>query len=346
MRFCSSTTHRDNDNTTPRQVTAPRPLATTIPRALAVFIFLLASSVACGDDSSSNEEDTIPEELALPGDAFYPESITVDTDGSLYVGSLVGGQIVRFASGATTSEVFVSGDDFAGATGVFATDGQLYVCAVDIEQLLQGQVPTTEVRVYSTSSPGEPAVQTLAIDGPSFCNDFAQDNAGNIYVADSLGRILVLPQGADTLEVWSSDPLLTSSDPAGFGADGISFDGQGALYVNTFTDGRLLRISIGDGGEAESVEEVNVSPALTLPDGMRQLDPETLVLVQGSGQVVKVSISGNSATSEVLRDGLNMPTSLAVQEDAFWITEGQAGILFGLAQGPPSLPFRMVSEPR
>ena len=61
--------------------------------------------------------------------------------------------------------------------------------------------------------------------------------------------------------------------PTGFGADGICFDGAGALYVNTFTAAKLLRIPIGADGSAGAVTDIAVvkvaapAPLPTLPWG-------------------------------------------------------------------------------
>lgn len=84
-----------------------------------------------------------------------------------------------------------------------------------------------------------------------------------------------------------------------------------------------------------------MTPALSAPDGMRMQGDDTLIVVNGTGQLVAVDLGGGgaTATSTVLRSGLAMPTSVAITAEGYWVTEGQIGILLGQAEGPPSLPF-------
>lgn len=305
----------------------------TRPRPWIILLALLLH--ACGD-----AEVTTPVPRELPSERFYPESVTATPDGTLYVGSLATGQVVEFASGAATATVFLPGGDPEGVTGLFADigSGTLFLCAVDIAQLLDQTPPTSEVRAYDLETAALKA--RYPFPEPGFCNDFARDDRGTLFVTDSLGRIYQLPEGATSLALWSSDPLLGPSVPTGFGADGIAFDGAGNIYVNTFSDGRLIRIRIAEDGSAGDAVEIAVSPALNGPDAMRMLDASTLLVVNGNtGQLVRVALSGAAGTATVVRDGLNMPTSVAVTGATYWVTEGQVGVLFGLVAGPPALPF-------
>lgn len=296
---------------------------------------------ACG-----GEEVTAPVQRELPSDEFYPESVTATPDGTLYIGSLATGQVVAFAPGAATARELLPGGDPKGVTGLFADveDGTLYLCAVDVAQLLNQTLPASEVRAYDLETAALKA--TYPFPEPGFCNDLARDDRGTLFVTDSLGRIYQLAAGASSLALWSGDPLLGPSAPTGFGADGIAFDGAGSLYVNTFSDGRLIRIPIAEDGSAGEAVEIQVSPALNGPDAMRMLDANTLLVVNGStGQLVRVALSGAEGTATVVREGLNMPTSVAVTGATYWVTEGQVGVLFGLVAGPPALPFVVTPVP-
>lgn len=292
------------------------------------------------------DEPTAPVEFQLPGDQYYPESVTSTADGALYVGSLATGRVDELAPGATTASVFLRGGDPKGVTGLLADEesGTLFLCAVDITQLLEQTPPTSEVRAYDLET--AELKMTYPFPGPAFCNDLALDDRGNLFVTDSLGRVYQIPEGAASLALWSSDPLLGPSTPGGFGADGIALDGAGNVYVNTFSDGRLIRIPIAGDGSAGDAVEIQVSPALSGPDAMRMIDASTLLVVNGnSGELVRVSLSGAAGTSTLVRDGLNMPTSVAVTGSTYWVTEGQIGVLFGLVPGPPVLPFVVTPVP-
>ena len=151
---------------------------------------------------------------------------------------------------------------------------------------------------------------TYAFPSPAFCNDMAFDGNHNLYVTDSFGKIYRLPDGGSALAVWSSDPKLASAMPMGFGADGIVWDGKSSLYVTSFTDGALLRIPINPDGTAGAASTVSVTPALNLPDGLRLLDQNTLLLVEGVGRLTRVAVSGSTGTATTIKSGLNGPTSV------------------------------------
>jgi sugar lactone lactonase YvrE len=217
----------------------------------------------------------------------------------------------------------------------------LYLCAfLDLTKM----PPPNEVRAYDLDSGALKA--KYAFSGPSFCNDFAIDQAGNTFVTDSVGKIYELAAGATSLAVWSADPLLAPSSVTGVGADGIAFDGHGNLYVNTFDSGRLVRIPILADGSAGSATELELPAPLQNPDGMRMLDETTLILVEGgAGRLTKVTVSGNAATTSTLADGLSGPTSVVDVAGRYWVTEGQLGHFLGTIPGSPTLPFHVKRIP-
>jgi sugar lactone lactonase YvrE len=298
---------------------------------------LLSLTLACG---SSGPADV--DQLTLPGDNYYPESLNVGADGALYVGSLATGQVTRFAPGATTAQVLLAPGSVKAVAGVLVDDaaGALYLCTDDT----------------SAQNPAPPAVRSIRLsDGTTlatypfpaagFCNDLAFDGQHNLYVTDSTGKIYRLANGGSALALWSSDPSLAPPTPQGFGADGIVWDGQGSLYVNTFSNSTLLRFPIKADGSAGAPTPIRVSPALSSPDGMRLMDASTLLVVEGAGRLTKVAVSGTTATGTVLKDGLNGPTSVAHYGGYGWVSEGQLGHFLGTLSGPPSTPFLVRRVP-
>lgn len=313
-----------------------------------VGLALATAMAACGtsgtsDGVSSPAAATVSTTRGLPGDRFYPESASASADGTLYVGSLGTGQVVAFARGQSTATTFIAGGDPKGVSGVLADSASstLWLCAVD----LSTKPPATELRAYDLASGTKRGSYPFA--DPAFCNDMALDKAGNLFVTDSFGGVWQLKKGAKQLGVWKRDPLLAPSAPTGFGADGIALDGNGSMFINTFSDGRLLKIAINEDGTAGSLSAVTVTPPLSAPDGMRMLDPKTLVVVDGSaGKMLKVSLgAGNEAIATTIASGLNAPTSLALVGDTFWVSEGQLSTLLG-SPGSPKLPFALRAVPK
>lgn len=309
----------------------------------AAGLALAAASVAACGSTSAAEPAPLTDPLAgsattlkLPGNRFYPESVSASSDGTLYVGSLGTGQVVSFARGQTTAKPLVAGGDPKGVSGVLAdaASSTLWLCAVD----LSAKPPASELRAYELATGSKKT--SYPFDKPAFCNDLVLDDAGNLFVSDSFGGVWELKKGARALAIWKRDPLLAPSSPSGFGADGIALDGKGSMFVNTFSDGRLLKIAINADGSAGALSPITVTPPLAAPDGMRMLDANTLVMVDGTaGTMLKVSLgAGGTATATTVASGLKGPTSLARVGETYWVTEGQLGTLLG-QPGSPELPF-------
>lgn len=309
---------------------SPRP-------ALALSALLSLAQAACGPAGPADVA-----QLELPGAAYYPESVSAASDGTLYVGSVGTGQVVRFAPGATAAEVLVPPSPGTAVAGVLVDEsgGALYYCAND----QAGKAPPT---LRSVGLRDGAARGAWPFPAPGFCNDLAFDGARRLYVTDSGGKIYRLLPSAAALAPFSADPALAPSSPQGFGADGVVWDGEGALLVNTFSDPALLRIPIGADGSAGPAARIAVSPALGSPDAMRLLGPGRLLVVEGAGRLSEVTLSGAAATARVLADGLDSPTSVATYGRQAWVSEGQLGHFLGLVSGPPKTPFvlRRVALP-
>ena len=276
--------------------------------------------VTPGSDAGPVARPTELAQLDLPGAPFFPESITASKDGTLFVESIAGSGIVKFEAGTRARKTFAAPGTVKGVAGVFDDDdaNTLYACNVDSRA-----TPTASVvRAFDLTSGAAKASYPFLTTG--FCNDFARDTAGNLYVTDSLGKIYLLKKGATALVPWSADPKLAPTSPGGFGADGISFDGTSTIYVNTFTDNGLLRIPVQADGSAGAVETTTVTPALSGPDGMRQIDATTLLVVEGAGRLSRVKVTGATGQSIPIVNRVDSPTGVAVTGGSYWVTEGSS----------------------
>jgi sugar lactone lactonase YvrE len=271
---------------------------------------------ACGTDDPPQ-----PELFDLPGNAYFPESLSASADGTLFVGSLATGQVTAFANGATEGRTVVGDATVTGVAGVHVEGDELWLCSVDTTF----QRPT-ELRSFALDGTPREAFSL----GAGFCNDLAFDAAGRLYVTDSFsGTVLRLEDGA--LVPWLEDPALAPAMAGAFGLDGIAFTG-GALYVTKFDTGGVYRIAIAADGSAGAVTELGTFAS---PDGLRALGEDSLLLVEGAGRLVRLAIAGGTPT--VLADDLDMPTAVVHARGSAWVTEGQLGRLF--AGEAPNLPF-------
>lgn len=280
--------------------------------------------VACGTDDPAPQPDLI----ALPGDAYYPESLSADADGTLYVGSLTTGQVTAYTDGdATPRAVVAAGAGVPGVAGVVVHGDELWICSID---------PTfqrdTEARSFGLD--GTPR-EALPLGPGRFCNDLAFDAAGALYVTDSFsGTVLRRAPGEAALAPWLEDAALAPATAGAFGLDGIAIAGD-AVIVTKLDTGELYRIAIADDGRAGEV--TRLPGTFAGPDGLRAGPDGSLLLVEGAGRLVQLEADGTNVRG--LADDLDQPTAVVAARGAAWVTEGQLGRL--LAQPPvaPRLPF-------
>jgi len=291
-----------------------------------------------------------PASLQLPGDKFYPESLSATNNGKVYVGSIATGEVVEFEPGQTSSTAFLApGGTLAGVAGVLVDEvsHSLFLCAVDTSFHT-----TPSVRRYDLASgallatysfPGSPAATEPPKPTLGFPNDLAFDAEHHLFVTESFGgavyRVSDL-ETSSTMSLWVTDPSLAPVHMSAFGANGISWDGSG-FYVNNNDTGAVVRIAMNDDGSAGAITRLSVQPALQHPDGQRQLDSHTLLVVDNVGVLSKLVIDANNdAKVTAIRTGLDAPTSVVVVGGAYWVTEGQltSSLLTGK---PPHLPFML-----
>lgn len=288
--------------------------------------------------------------LALPGPAFYPESLTAAADGTLFTGSVATGQVVKFLPDDEKATTFIAaGGSVKGVAGVLVDDttNSLFICAVDPTFQTLGSVQrydlSTGALAATFSFTG--AVQSDGGTNPFFAfpNDLAFDESHRLYVTDSFaGKIYrvanVSSDGA--LVEWASVPELAPAQQGAFGGDGISWDGAGHFYVNNNNTGALVRITLNTDGSAGAQDVITVTPALGHPDGQRQLDANTVLVIDNDGTLSKLALSGNGATATPLANGLDAPTGVVKVGGDYWVSEGQ--ITTSLLTGaPPNLPFAL-----
>jgi hypothetical protein len=296
----------------------------TTPRIL-LAISLAPLLVACGDDALDQ-----PEQLVLPND-YYPESLAAGADGTLYVGSLVGGNVAAYADGSTTPTMLLADASVTGVAGVLVHENELWLCSVD------GQFRhPTEVKSFGLDGA---AHGTFPLGAQQFCNDVTFDAAGNLYATDSFsGTVMRLARNAGALETWFTDPALAPASQGAFGLDGIVAI-EGALIVGKLDTGGLYRIPINADGSAGTATPIGVTPPLTAPDGIRALDERTLLVAENSGALARVTLAGTTATATVLASDLDQPTGVAVARGSAWVSEGQLARLFARPPQAPSEPF-------
>jgi len=290
-----------------------------------------------------------PSVVALPGDRAFPESVTSTTDGTLYAGSLASGGVFRAMPGAAQADVWIKPGTFGTRSilGVLADEksGTLWVCSNDMSKLGvpgPGSATGSALAGFDLKT-GAGKISAKFPGTHTFCNDMAVGADGSVYVTDSfMPQILRLPPGGKQLEVWLKDPKFQPAQ--GFGLDGIVFGGDGSLYVDTFTEAKLFHVEVKD-GKAGAVTQIEASRPLELTDALRPIGGDAFLLIEGAGRLDRMTVEGDSATIETIKDGLLGPTGVTLIGNIAWVSEGQLSYLFGKKGQAPKLPFQLSSAP-
>lgn len=296
---------------------------------------------------------SVPSSIDLPGDRVFPENITSSKDGTIYVGSLGMGGVIRIKPRSTKAEVWIKPGTLGlrSTFGLLADDksGTLWVCSNDLSGLgvpggssesgsyLKGYDLNTGAGKVSVKLPGD---KTL-------CNDITVGPDRATYVTNTMApQILRLPSGGKEFEVWSSDTMLAPPGGGGAGLDGLSFLDDGSLIVDTYTPGELFRVDVKD-GKAGKVTKLTPSRKLVLADAIRPLGHGTFLIVEGGGRLDRMVVKGDTAEIETLKDGYAIPTGAAVVGKTAWVAEGQLSYVFDPSKKgqTPNLPFHIYSVP-
>jgi sugar lactone lactonase YvrE len=258
-------------------------------------------------------------EITLPATRIFPESITSTADGTLIVGSLGHGNVLRIAPGKTTADEWIKpgAGGLNGVLGVFADEKgkTLWVCSNNLEN--KGE--PTAVMAFDLKSGAPKGTYKLPGEGP-LCNDIAVGPDGTAYIADTrLATVLMLKPGSKALDVAAKDPLLA-------GADGLAFGDKTTLYVNSVTAGKLLRVDLGPDGKSKKVTELKLSRPLDRPDGMRAIGAHRLLLAENSGKMDIVTFEGpdmQNAMIKTIKEGLEATPGVTATKGMAWLIEGK-----------------------
>jgi sugar lactone lactonase YvrE len=257
--------------------------------------------------------------ITLPGTRVFPESITSTSDGTLIVGSLGHGNVMRIAPGTTTAEEWIK-------PGTGGLNSILGVCADEKNKLLwvcsNKLGPTgeaTAVKTFDLKSGAPKNSYVLPGDG-TLCNDIAVGADRTAYVTDTRqGSVVMLKPGATALEIAAKDPLLA-------GADGLAFGDKTTLYVNSVTAGKILRMDLGPDGKATKVIELKLPRPLDRPDGMRAIGKQRLLLAENSGKMSIVTFTGSGMDTvalQTLKEGMASTPGVTATKGMAWVVEGK-----------------------
>jgi sugar lactone lactonase YvrE len=332
--------HPESALNCPRRVLPIRHAAAALAAAV-----LATAGCSRGEQTPQPDRPTnqaIPEEISIPGERVFPESITSTADGTLYIGSMGESQIYRVLPGATAAEVFIppGTGDIRQVFGVLADEasGTLWACSNLLGEGLPGASAPGPSALHGFELATGISSSSHALPAGAMCNDIAVAPGGDVFVTDSNGMLVLrLATGTTALEGWSPPGAF---GPPGGVLDGIAVVG-GRVIVNTLLTNKLFAVEIAADGRAGAVQELQLSSPLSAPDGMRANGNDGVLVTDGTGRIQHVTINGGTATVTTVKDGLEGPVSVTAVGSIAYALEGQLNAMFG--SGQAEKPFRAVA---
>ena len=288
------------------------------------------------------------QDISMPENRAFPESITSDKAGDIIIGSMGNGGVYRAKAGSDAATLWidpkVSGITFMA--GVFADDATntLYACSG-----LNGAPPDqaaqkSAVKAFDLKTGAAKASYPMPYGAMSFCNDFAVDKTGNVYVTDTVaGAVHRLKKGGSALEVWIKDAKLA-------GADGVAVGGDGNVYVNSVFQNKLFRIPVAKDGAAGAITELTPSSKMSSPDGLRSLGGMRFLQAEGgNGRIEVVTVSGDTATITPIKENEPGLTAMTVARGQVFALNGKMNYMRDKAlqgQDPGPVKAEAVALPK
>lgn len=287
---------------------------------------LVLALPACSQQPEEAAPISVPA-IVLEGERLFPESITSDAAGNIYIGSNPG-MIFRTQAGNDSAPVWISPDEENGLMSVFgvlADDarGLLWVCTNPNTLVQPPQEGTPSIKTFSLVDGALQASYPFPADGPAMCNDMAIASNGDVYASEMLGgRILRLANGAAEWEVFAADEEFAT-------IDGIAIGEDGTIYANAIQRNTLLRVNVDEAGAFTDVTVLTPSREMAGPDGLRPIGGNRFLQSEGnSGLITLVTIDGDNAQIETIAEGVDYASSVTAVDGRVFYPEGKLSFLF------------------
>jgi hypothetical protein len=250
-----------------------------------------------------------------PAANFFPEGIAAAEDGTLYVGSLNLGTILRVGATVTAPDAQPFVADTVSERGVvgltvdeerdtlwFCDSGPAVPGGALVGVNLATAVETVRHELPDPVAPGGDA--DAGADGgadagdagavaarASFCNDVIVVPNGNIFITDSTGRVFrILDNSVDednSATVWLEHPAIAPPTATGVGANGIDFV-DNRLVISNADTGTLVSVNPNSNNPGATVEVISLTEggtAVTLcgPDGLQAVPGTNDLVVVENG---------------------------------------------------------------
>lgn len=263
-----------------------------------------------------------PQDITINGKDVFPESVTSDAEGNVYVGSSEG-TIYRARPGSTVAEPWVrpGGPGFYTLRSVFGvladnSTGLLWACSNNDFMKPDGGGQRTRLIAFRLKD-GSFARQYDFPAGPAACNDIALDRDDNVWVTETLGGSIHVFRRTGPPEVFASGPELV-------GIDGIAFARDGTLYINNVRQNTMQRVNRKADGSFAGLTTLKLSQPVNGPDGLRPIGGNRFLQAEGpGGRVALVEVDGDRATITPVKTGLDSSPAVTRVGQVGYAPEGK-----------------------
>jgi sugar lactone lactonase YvrE len=281
-------------------------------------IISLAGALALMATAALANSATTLERISLPPGGVYPNGITHAEDGTLYVGQITQGSILRRTPDGIWSTLHPGADAIFAGTSLRLDEERNILWGASPDFLPQGQPRPPSIFAVDATT-GKLLRAVAVTDG--FGNDIAVEPEGSILVTESVGgRLMRLKPGAETFETLLQDNRLTHE--SGIGAGGIALADSGAVAIGNFSSGQLFHYQDG------ALREIALPRRIENPDGMRFAQDGSLIVLEsaadtGNGRVLRIAdpFGAGERQIEVVAENLRSPVNLTVRGNTAYVSE-------------------------
>lgn len=294
----------------------------------ALGVFAIALSSVHRVDASVN----VLTPVELPTNFQYPNGITHASDGTLYVGSITSGRILRIDPTGKISTLFSGNADVFAATSLRLDElrGILWGSSPDFlgTRSPNGTIVRRSPRVFAINTRSGDVLRVIPMPEGGFSNDLALDSAGGVYITDStLARIHYLAPGTTQLQIWAADERFRDER---IGLGGIARRSDGILIAGHYSNGELFKVIPQAQGQPK-VEAIPLERKIENPDGMQFAPDGSLILTEGAaesgnGRLLRIEVFAPGTDLkpiETLATELKSPVNLTLTGRTVWVTESQ-----------------------
>jgi sugar lactone lactonase YvrE len=269
--------------------------------------------------------------IELPSDFQYPNGITNASDGTLYVGSITSGRILRIDPTGKISTLYPRNADVFAATSLRIDEprGILWGSSPDFlgTSSSNGETIRRPPRVFAIDTRSGEVLCLIQMPEGGFSNDIALDSQGGVYITDSsLARIHYLAPGTRQLQTWVADERFRAER---IGLSGIARRSDGVMVVGHYSNGELFKVTSQSQGQPR-VEVISLERRLENPDGMQFAPDGSLILTEGAvnsgnGRLLRINVFAFTEPKpvETLATDLKSPVNLTLAGRDVWVTESQ-----------------------